>query len=112
MHLTLGNANITDSQDLAVEINLGEVLSDFDWKVSGDSAALEARLYSELMALEAVISQLIYIINLCPSFLLFHIQVITKPLNTLTLFYNFFFFFSLSRQMFMHLFNQKNNRKF
>ena len=35
-------------------INLDEVLSDFDWNVGADAAALEARLYDELLALEAV----------------------------------------------------------
>ncbi|KAI8916885.1 exocyst complex component Sec3-domain-containing protein [Entophlyctis helioformis] len=34
-------------------IDLGLVLSDFEWQASGDAAALEARLLSELQALEA-----------------------------------------------------------
>ncbi|KAI8826808.1 exocyst complex component Sec3-domain-containing protein [Fimicolochytrium jonesii] len=34
-------------------IDLGEVLNDFDWEASGDAAALETRLVTELQALEA-----------------------------------------------------------
>src|SRR5207247_3874861 len=34
-------------------INVGELLNDFDWKGSGNAAALEERLLNELAALEA-----------------------------------------------------------
>lgn len=48
----------------ATVIDLSEVLNDFDWKISGDAAALEARLYNELLALEAV-SSLLLIFRFC-----------------------------------------------
>ncbi|TPX31547.1 hypothetical protein SmJEL517_g05166 [Synchytrium microbalum] len=65
--LSLGSRNLLQDDDeveqsvelMAPEepapppINLDEVLSDFDWNVGGDAAALEARLYNELLALEA-----------------------------------------------------------
>jgi hypothetical protein len=35
-------------------LNIDEVLTDYNWEVGGDSSALETRLVNELMALEAV----------------------------------------------------------
>lgn len=47
-----------DEMELAAsylpDIDLNLVLSDFDWQASGDASALEARLITELQALEAV----------------------------------------------------------
>ncbi|KAJ3295740.1 Exocyst complex component 1 [Borealophlyctis nickersoniae] len=40
-------------QDAQPTVNLDEVLSDFNWHASGDAADLEARLLTELQALEA-----------------------------------------------------------
>lgn len=47
----------TRDTDESSQIDLGLVLSDFQWKASGDATALEARLLSELHALEAVLSR-------------------------------------------------------
>jgi hypothetical protein len=42
------------------DLNIDEVLTDYDWKAGGDASALEARLLNELAALEAVSRSLRY----------------------------------------------------
>ena len=53
--LTLLHQDIAKAadDDEATAVNIHEVLSDYDWKVSSEAAALEGRLYDELLALDA-----------------------------------------------------------
>lgn len=44
---------LSQIQQQTNDLNLDEILTDFDWKVGGDASALEARLTNELIALEA-----------------------------------------------------------
>ncbi|KAL2918232.1 hypothetical protein HK105_202159 [Polyrhizophydium stewartii] len=47
------DGEIAAAMDAMLQIDLGLVLSDFEWQANGDAAALEERLLSELQALEA-----------------------------------------------------------